>query len=735
MKIVLVDDSSLVVDNLIEILEAIPGLAVIGHAGSEDEAVALIERSKPDVVLLDIVLSPGSGLNVLKRLRAAGHATRVLMLSNLPADPYARVSLEAGADGFFEKCGKLDDLLARLASWMPPLPVNEGVRLRVLDRLGILDTPEDEVFSAIARLAAVIVDAPIALISLIDANRQWFKARVGIDVCETSRSVAFCAHAVASGRLFEIEDARRDERFADNPLVRGEPWIRFYAGMPLVMPGGEAIGTLCVIDRVSRRLTEAQRMALGVLARNVVTELELRQRIVELEAEVARRHEAEARIMHLATRDPLTGLPNRAALMDRLQQGLKAAKRAHGELGVLFLDLDNFKWINDTLGHDVGDSLLQVMAERLTHVLRESDTVARLGGDEFAVIVGNLHVREDALMIARKIIAVVTEPMNVRGHTVQVGCSVGLALYPEHGDSEEILLRQADLSMYQAKELGGNQCQLFSEQMNARAVERMTLESELCAAIGNGELELVYQPQVRLSDRSLTGLEALVRWNHPRLGLLSPDRFIPLAEDSGLIWELGLQVLDTAIAQVARWNRAGFDVPRMAVNVSPAQLREGLTEAVAATLHRHGVSAARLELELTESALTADGPAVLGLLRALRDMGVAIAVDDFGVGYSSLALLRRLPISTLKIDRSFVSELASNAQDVAIVEAVITMANSMGLRTVAEGVEESNQNVALQALGCDDAQGYLYNKPARAIVAETWLNRAPLTPYQPSAVQ
>ncbi|HQT31044.1 MAG TPA: EAL domain-containing protein [Thiobacillus sp.] len=654
----------------------------------------------------------------------------MLVFTNQPADPYQKICLEAGADAYFEKNGDLNDLLLRLAQWMPPLPINEKLRLRALNRLDILDTPEEAVFSAITRLAAAVLEVPIALISLVDEERQWFKARFGLDIRETSRTVSFCAHALINGELLEIEDASLDERFADNPVVRGESGIRFYAGIPLVLPGGEVVGTLCVVDRVQRKLNATQRMTLKVLARNVVTELELRDRIRILETEVALRHEAEIRIMHLATRDPLTGLPNRTALMDRLQHGLKSAKRDHTQLGVLFLDLDRFKWTNDALGHDVGDALLQVMAERLTALLRESDTVARLGGDEVAILLPALHHADEAMQVAQKIITAIALPMSLKGHCVQVGCSVGLAVYPLQGETEDTLLRHADLSMYQAKELGGNQYQVFSEQMNVRAHERMALESDLRVAIESCQLELYYQAQVSLINQALTGLEALVRWNHPRLGFLSPDRFIPLAEDSGLIWALGLEVLDQAVAQIAEWTRQGLQVPRVAVNVSPAQLRDGLLDAVVATLRKHDVPAAMLELELTESALTSDGPAVLGLLQSLRDMGVAIAVDDFGVGYSSLALLRRLPITTLKIDRSFVAELASNYQDIAIVEAVITMANSMGLRTVAEGVEEQAQDVALRVLGCDDAQGYLYSTPAAVAVATSWLKSLDLATPQ-----
>ncbi len=563
------EDSSLVLESLMEVFAGQPGFAVVGHARGEDEAFSLIRDCRPDVVILDLALSPGSGLNVLKRIRRAdGLGTRVLVLTNQPAVPYREMCIEAGADGFFDKCDEIERLLQQLANWMPPLPANEQARLQALRRLHILDTPEEEAFDAIARLAAAATKAPIGLISLVDAHRQWFKAYVGLEACETSRSVSFCAHAIVVGELFEIEDASQDPRFMDNPLVRGDPGIRFYAGMPLVLPGGEAVGTLCVIDRVPRRLDAAQRMALEILARSVVTELELRQRVVELETEVTRRQEAEMRIMHLATRDPLTGLPNRAALMDRLQQGIKTAKRDRSLMAVLFMDLDRFKWINDTLGHDVGDTLLQQIAGRLTHLLRDSDTVARLGGDEFAIILPSLHGAEEAELIAQKIIDSVLQPMTLRGHHVQVGCSIGLAIYPVQGETEEALLRHADLAMYQAKESSGNQYQVFSEYMNSRAVERMTLESELRQAIDGGQLELHYQPQVRLSDQSLTGLEALVRWNHPRLGLLSPDRFIPLAEDSGLIWPLGLRVLEMAVAQTAGWIRQGLCAPRVAVNVA-----------------------------------------------------------------------------------------------------------------------------------------------------------------------
>lgn len=721
MNIVVVEDSIYVQESLKALFERKTCIKVLGWASGEAEALALINDVRPDVVLLDISLSSGNGLNVLRRLREAGSGTRILVLTNLPLHPYREICHALGADGFYDKVSGIDAMLDRLRSWKAPAPGNEQKRLLALQSLSILDTPEEKVFDGIVKLSAAVTNCPAAMISLVDENRQWFKARVGMEPCETSRSVSFCAHAIAEGEFLQVEDATKDARFSDNPLVRGEPNIRFYAGMPLILPGGEAIGTLCVIDHVPRHLDDTQRMALEVLANNVVTELELRQRVIALEAEVSRRCEAEVRVMHLATRDPLTGLPNRSALMDRLSQGLRTAEREKSMLAILFLDLDEFKWINDTLGHQIGDALLQEIAWRLAQTVRGSDTVARLGGDEFAIILPDLKSIEDVEIVAQKLVDAVLEPVSVRGQFMQVRCSMGVSVYPAHGENEEALLRHADLAMYQAKESGGNQFEMFSEQMNVRAVERLTLESELRQAIEGDELELHYQPQVSIRDNALTGMEALVRWNHPRLGMLSPDRFIPLAQECGLIGSLGLKVLDMAVAQVADWDSQGLEVPKMAVNISPAQLRNDLADMVAQVLNKHGVSADRIELELTETALTSDGPAVIELLRSLRDMGLTIAVDDFGVGYSSLALLRRLPITTLKIDRSFVSELAWNNQDAAIVEAVINMAVSMGLRTVAEGVEVSAQNAALRLLGCNDAQGYLFSKPAPALVAGGWL--------------
>lgn len=727
MNIVIVEDSERVLESLKRLLAGLPGAHIVGTATREEEAVDLIGRLSPDVVLADLALASGSGLNMIRRIRCSGCGARVLVLTNLTGEEYREACMDAGADEFFDKSGDIGKLLNRLVDWLPPMPANEGRRLRALRRLNLMDTPAEEVFDEITRLSAELLDIPIALVSLVDERRQWFKSRVGLSARETSRTVSFCAHAINHNDTFIVEDASLDPRFSDNPLVRGPLHIRFYAGVPLTLPGGEALGTLCVIDRVPRQLSPTQKTLLEVLARKIVTELELRLRVSTLEEEVIQRREMEVRIMHLATRDPLTGLPNRAALMDRLRQGIKVAERDGHRLAFFFLDLDRFKLINDTLGHPVGDGLLQQVGERLTRLLRDSDTVARLGGDEFAVILPKVDSQDDAFGVAAKMLEALHQPINIRGHALRADCSVGLAVYPAHGENEEILIRHADLALYEAKRSGIHQWRVFAPSMNDEAERRVTLESELRQALERNELVVHYQPQISLQNGQLTGVEALVRWLHPERGLVPPDQFIHLAEETGLIWDLGHQVLHTACRQMADWRKRGIPVPRVSVNVSPAQLRPALADEVRHSLGENGCDAICLELEITESALTADGPQTLELLDTLTNMGVGIAVDDFGVGYSSLALLRRLPLDCLKIDKSFVDEMVFNHQDATIVEAILRMSHGLGLRTVAEGVETAEQRDALGRLGCQCAQGYLFSRPLPAEEFEDWL-RATLKP-------
>lgn len=728
MKVFIVEDSALVREQLARLIECQERLQLTGWAGDEEGAVRAILEQRPDLVLLDIALAPGSGINLLRRIREAGSGARVLVMTN-NTDPSLRDACEAmGISGFYDKTLELPACFEKIASWLPPLPANEAQRLAALGATGLLDTSEDEAFDSLARTARNITGTSIATISLIDHSRQWFLSHLGLAERETSRSVAFCAHAILKTELMEVPDALEDERFHDNPLVKGDPHLRYYAGVPLVLHSGETLGTLCVLDTIPRRLDAMQRDALTTLARSAVGEIELRRRVRDLEHEIERRHAAEARIMHLATRDPLTGLPNRTVLRDRLEHEVHQAARRGGTVTAMFIDLDRFKLINDTLGHDVGDQYLMVVAQRLSRTLREADTVARLGGDEFAAILPDMHSDAEALLVAHKLLRALAEPFTIGQHRLRIDASIGIACYPHEGDSAEVLLRHADLAMYQSKQGGGNRATHFTAQLETRAVDALALDRDLDQAIERKELVLEYQPQATPDGREICGWEALVRWNHPKLGRLTPDRFIPLAEERGWIHRIGRHVIDSALAQIAAWDRDGTRIARVAVNLSPSELRAGLADEIDALVDWHGLTPDRLALEITETAIVGDGAEVAYSLTRLNDKGYRIEVDDFGAGYSSLGQLRHLPLETLKIDKSLIDDMHHSDIDAALVGAVIDMARALGMRTVAEGVELPEQAEALARLGCDSYQGYLLAKPMPPVQVPSWLTaRRPWT--------
>lgn len=434
---------------------------------------------------------------------------------------------------------------------------------------------------------------------------------------------------------------------------------------------------------------------------------------------------SDERIRHLAFHDALTGLPNRALIQDRLQHAIERSHREEIRLAVMFLDLDRFKGINDTLGHDVGDLLLQEVAARLKKGLRSMDTVARMGGDEFVVLLEDIETANHCADIAANLIESVQRPMQLQGNDIQIGTSVGIALCPEDGRDAMELMKHADTAMYAAKSAGRNTYRFFRSEMTEGAARRHQLEMELRHAIPNGELELHYQPKIKLGNGSYAGVEALVRWRHPRLGLVPPGDFIPVAEETGLIIELGDWVLERVCAQSAAWH--GRDLQcGIALNVSAKQLQRGdLADRVIALTRRYDVRPACLQIELTESVLMADPDLAIGQLRYLRELGVTIAVDDFGTGYSSLAYLRRLPIDVLKIDRSFVMDADRDEEDAQVVRTIIALGRSLKLAVVAEGVETEAQANLLRDAGCDLAQGYLYARPLPAAELESWLAQQP----------
>jgi diguanylate cyclase (GGDEF)-like protein len=430
------------------------------------------------------------------------------------------------------------------------------------------------------------------------------------------------------------------------------------------------------------------------------------------------RDEAEKvaqRMEYHAHHDALTGLPNRILLNDRIRTELAHARRDQSMLAVLFLDLDRFKIINDSLGHATGDQLLRIVSRRLQDCLRGGDTVARLGGDEFMVLLPRIGSTADAGRIGSKIVEMLTEPLSCNGHELHVTSSIGISIYPHDGTDAETLIKHADISMYRAKELGRNKMVYFTAGMNASSRKRLMIESCLRKALDNNELSLNYQPKIDIVRNRIAGFEALLRWRNPDIGVVSPHEFIPIAEESGLIWPIGEWLLHTALRQTRDWHDAGFPELTMAVNLSSVQIsHSGFDDVLKSALSESGIMPACIELEVNENVAMKNLDHAAATLQKLKDMGVTIAMDDFGTGYSSLSYLRKLPIDTVKLDQSFVYEIPGNSEDVLIAQAIIAMTNSLGMTLVVEGIEHVRQLNFFRQNGCRYAQGYLFSKPLPA---------------------
>jgi diguanylate cyclase (GGDEF)-like protein/PAS domain S-box-containing protein len=434
--------------------------------------------------------------------------------------------------------------------------------------------------------------------------------------------------------------------------------------------------------------------------------------------------ENQRKLVQLAHHDALTGLPNRLYLQSRLPRVLAQAMRTEKLLALLYIDIDHFKNINDSRGHGSGDALLRLVAQRLRHTVAGTDMVARMGGDEFIVVITNLADRSGIEALAHRIMSAISAPIERDGGTFGVTVSMGISVYPEDSLDFEGLLKHADIALYQAKDRGRNNFQVFAADMNVRLMERVALEQALRRAVGTDQLFLEYQPIVDLPSGTMVGLEALLRWQHPDLGLVPPNRFIPVAEQCGAIIDLGDHVLRQVCRQLGEWVQDGLPLVPVSINISPRQFdRSRLQDTVEGLAREYGVDCALLSFEITEGAVMHDIEQHLGTLHALRRLGSRIVVDDFGTGYSSLSYLKHLPIDALKIDRAFVRDMATDSNDAAIVTAIVSMARSLGLRTVAEGVETADQMDRLATLGCDAAQGFYLDRPMNARAARAKLEQ------------
>jgi diguanylate cyclase (GGDEF)-like protein/PAS domain S-box-containing protein len=443
---------------------------------------------------------------------------------------------------------------------------------------------------------------------------------------------------------------------------------------------------------------------------------------VHVFADMSEHKAAQKRIEFLAHHDPLTGLPNRVLLRDRMLQAMARASRAHTRVAMLFLDLDRFKQINDSLGHPAGDALLKAIAARLNECVRKSDTICRQGGDEFIIVLDGVRDAEAVAGVADNIHRLMAQPFDIGGYSLITSFSIGVAIYPDDGADFDVLMQEADTAMYHAKEAGRNHYRFFTEQMNQRALEHMLMETRLRGALDNAEFVLYYQPQADLTTRAIVGVEALIRWNSPENGLVQPAKFIPVAEETGLIVDIGAWVLREACRQAKAWQDAGLPPMVVAVNLSAIQFRRSdMIDTVVDALAQSGLSAEWLELELTESVLLQDTEAMLDTVRRLKALGLKLSVDDFGTGYSSLAYLKRFSVDKLKIDQSFIFDLLTDSDNAAIVRAIIQMAHSLKLRTIAEGVENEALSEMLKHFQCDDVQGYGLARPMPAEALEAFL--------------
>ncbi len=692
-RILIADDEPVIRDVLHELLSSNYDCRAVA---SGDEALVVLRAEPFQLVLSDITMPGISGLELVPHVLALAPDTVVVMISGEQNIESAIRAMRVGAFDYVTKPFALEQVEATVARALDYQSLREAKRYYENFLEEIVRQRTAELHKTNQTLRTLIQAAPLAIFALDEL------ARVTMWNPTATTLFGWAELEVLGGVLPLVEHSDTSERPA---------WLAAaLAHEPL--SGAET--------RVRRRDGAALDVSVWAAALTGGTGAVTGTMIVM--ADISERKQAEARINFLAYHDQLTSLPNRVLFEDRLEQALNLAHR-HGQmLAVLFVALDRFKKFADSLGHAASDELLRAVAVRLRANLREGDTVARFGGHEFSLLLSSVGGTEDAAAVARWIQQALGPPFKVDGQELYVTASVGIGLYPHDGAAAPALLRNAGAALYRAQQQGGHQYQFYTADMNARALKRLSLENDLRRALEREEFVLHYQPQISGASGRIVGVEALVRWQPPRLGLVAPAEFIPLAEETGLIEPLGAWVLRTALTQVRQWQAQGLAVGRVAVNLSARQFRQpDLVPMIAGLLSETKLRAEGLELELTESSIMHDAGVAVETLRALKTMGVRVAVDDFGAGYSSMAYLKHLPIDVLKIDRSFVRDMATNADDAAIVLAIITLAHSLRLQVIAEGVETEEQLRLLRELHCDEMQGYLFSRPLPAVEFERLL--------------
>jgi len=697
-KVLVVDDDPAMCLLASEALEA-AGLEVL-LADDGAEALELYRAERPDLVLMDVMMPVMDGFEACAGIRGlpGGEETPVVMMTGSDDVESINRAYDVGATDFITK------------------PVNYLVLTqRVRYMLRAKRTADDLRESA----------------SLLESSQRV--AKVGHWAWDLAARTLRC-----SKQLVAILGVSPPEQVSapDDLACLAHPRDRAQVEQAIATAVRDGDGAS--LEHLLRRGDGSQRIVLHEIQSHCDAQGRV-TRVLGTVQDITERRESEQQVRYLAYYDAVTGLPNRTLFMDQLNHALLTARRHCRHAAVLFLDLDHFKRINDTMGHSAGDSLLREVAARLRDCIRDSDIVchddtihrdpldkhcvARLGGDEFVIMLSDLRDPMDAGGIARRICEVMSAPFDVDGNDVYSSCSVGVSCYPNDGDNVETLLKHADAAMYHAKSQGRNQFQFYTKAINARVLERVALENSMRKALDEEKFEVHYQPKIDVATGEVTSVEALLRWTHPELGEVPPSTFIAVAEDTGLIVPLGEWVLNQACRETVRWRASGHAHLRIAVNLSPAQFRSPtLKQAVEDALAASGLPSSCLELELTESVLMEDVRGSAAILEELTSLGIKVTVDDFGVGYSSLTQLKRFPVSALKIDRSFVRDMIDSSDDAAIVAATIALGHSLRMNVVAEGVEDTRQLEFLRQHHCDESQGFLFSSPVSSQDLLAWLD-------------
>ncbi len=678
--VLIVDDEPGQLDSLNELM-GLSGYEV-NTASSGNEAIELLEQNPYDTILLDLNMPNGSGYDVIDHVVNHNVHVKVIVVSGNTDFDSTRNALKKGAYDFLKKPYVPDELLATVKN------ATSKKQLELANQTIHQKLEESE------HLHRFIVDHSPDIVFMLDKEGRFtflndtVYQTLGFDKSELlgEHYSKLVSNPSQDQAKYVFTERRSGQRKSNNVELK-----------------------LKCKDDSEHRYFDTTSMSVELGNDNIHGNAV--QGTYGVARDVTEKKQAQETINYQAYHDMLTRLPNRVLMEDRLDVAMTHATRNKERLAVMFLDLDRFKWVNDTLGHTTGDRLLQSVSQRLESCLRKGDTLARFGGDEFALILPSVNHEQDAAKIAEKVLEELREPFSVDEHELYVTSSIGIAMYPEAGRTIEALIASADLAMYSVKERGKNGFEFFDATMNEASNARLTIERELRKALSTDDIKVCYQPQVNSVTEKLVGFEALIRWEHPANGLIYPGDFIPIAEETGLILDLGRYVLDRACADVARWRDEGMKDVRVSINFSGMQVEQDtFIDEIKDALKKHNLPGEALEVEITENVIMNDMSSVIKKLRELAGLNIKIAVDDFGTGYSSLSYLQQFPINTLKIDKSFISSMNETEEATSIVDAIVAMAKGLKLSLIAEGVETDPQLEYLKSLGCEAIQGYLFGK-------------------------